>query len=270
MKFAFSSLAAPHASFASLVGWAKEFGFDGVELCALPGEPAEVRGVFESAGVEVACLASSIAMAPQRRKRAALAAEVRIWIDAAQRLGCRWVKILDTRAAPGETGNSAAVELAGWLLPLADYAAERGVTLVVENALSFRKAREVWMLLESIDHPNVAACWDVFNAAQAGESPYVSVPSLNSRIQYARVKEVQATPQGAQYCKLGEGEIPVQSFITRLRGIGYAGYVTIETAEGLLSDSIIKLRHWAAPTAVKTAAPRSTPARTVAVLKRDG
>jgi sugar phosphate isomerase/epimerase len=71
------------------------------------------------------------------------------------------------------------------------------------------------------------------------------------------VKDATLGPLGASYCKLGEGDVPVQKFLTRLRGIGYDGWVTIEwekawlpniaEPEEILPDSIKKLREWTKP-----------------------
>ena len=143
-------------------------------------------------------------------------------------------------------------------MPLGDYAAEREVTIVVENALSFRAAKEMWSILDRIQHPAIACCWDVFNAALVGETPYLSVPTLNSKIHYCQVKDAKLGALGATYCKLGEGDVPVQKFLTRLRGIGYDGYVTVEwekawlpalaEPEEILPDSIKKLKEWAGQT----------------------
>ena len=70
---------------------------------------------------------------------------------------------------------------------------------------------------------SVGVCWDLFNAVQIGEPPSVSVPVLNSKIQYVQVQDATIGALGATYCKLGEGEVPVEKFIRRLLGIGYDG-----------------------------------------------
>ena len=145
--------------------------------------------------------------------------------------------MLDTPVHPGRTAGGTAVEMAEWLLPVADYAAARDVTLVVENALYFRRAKELWMLLEAIGHPAVGVAWDLESATRAGESSAVSVPTLNLRIQYARV----AWGPGA-----------VEEFMRRLKGIGYGGYVTVSGAvEEVLADAAVRLRGWIEPPAAK-------------------
>jgi sugar phosphate isomerase/epimerase len=115
----------------------------------------------------------------------------------------------------------------------------------------------MWLILDRLSHPSIACCWDVFNAAMIGESPWTSVPFLNSRIQYVQVKDAKLGPLGANFCKLGEGDVQVQTLLTRLRGIGYTGWISVEwekawlpgiaEPEEILPDSITKLREWTKP-----------------------
>src|SRR5690349_4949595 len=153
MKFAFSTVCAPTWDFPTLLARAKEYGYDGIELRALTDrsagnpfmtDPAKLRSLFENAGIEICCLASSISMSQNKRKDAAAADELRLYIDTAEKLGCPIVKIFDTQVKPGWSRASTGVLFGDWLLPLADYAAERDIVIGVENALSFRMAKEIW------------------------------------------------------------------------------------------------------------------------------
>src|SRR5215213_9869551 len=276
MRFAFSTVSCPKWDFETIVSRAREYGYDGVEIRGFLNEslltsanvfvtaPDMVHDTFERGGVKIACLASSIAMEQggagwrfwREGPNAGHAAGLRTFIDTASRLGCPLVKIFDTQVRPGQSRESAGVALGDWLLPLADYAADRDVVIVIENALSFRSAKEMWSILDRLQHPSIACCWDVFNAALIGESPYFSVPVLNSKIAYTQVKDATLGQLGATYCKLGEGDVPVEKFITRLMGVGYNGYVTVEwekawlpglaEPEEILPDAIQKLRKWSA------------------------
>jgi sugar phosphate isomerase/epimerase len=279
MKFAFSTVSCPAWDFETICARAKEYGYGGVEIRGFLNEsiltaaniflsdPGKIRAMFKYHGIDIACLASSVAMSWDKKKDRVAADDARRFIDMAAAVGCPVVKIFDTQVQPGTVivptrwGNhsrsSAAVAFGDWILPLGDYAAERNVTIVVEGALSFRSAKEMWLILDRLNHPSIACCWDVFNAALIGESPYVSVPTLNSRIQYAQVKDAKLGPLGATYCKLGEGDVPVQKFLTRLMGIGYNGWVTFEwekawlpniaEPEEALPDAIKKMREWSKP-----------------------
>lgn len=282
MKFAFSTVACPKWNFQTIAARAKEYGYDGVEIRASLGEknlsaaniflsePARVREIFNSQGVAIACLSSPIAMTGERRKDQALAEECRRFVDMACAVGCGLVKVFDTQVQPGQSRWSTALALARWLEPLADYAAERDVQIVVENALSFRAAKEMWFILESVNHPAVSCCWDSLSAALIGESPAVSVPVLNSRIQLVHVKDARIRPTGAEFCLLGEGDVPVEKLLIRLRGIGYRGWVSVEwdkawlenlaEPEEILPQAIRKLREWTRPQITEQAKPKHQPA----------
>jgi sugar phosphate isomerase/epimerase len=270
MKFAFSTLAAPKWDFDTLISKAREFGYDGLEVRGFLNEtiltaanvfltdPRKLSQMCQSGGIAVACLSSSITMAGRKRQDAQSARDLVRFIDAAEQLGCRFVKISDTQVRPGQSRAEAATALAQWLVPMGDYAADKNVTILIENLLSFRNAKELWVILETLNHPAVAACWDVFNAAVIGEWPSVSVPTLNSRIQFTQVKDAQLGSLGANFCKLGEGDVRLADFFKRLRGIGYDGWVSFEwekawlpniagEPEEMLPDALKKMRDWTKP-----------------------
>src|SRR5687768_3832094 len=266
MRFAFSTVSCPKWDFDTIVARAKEYGYDGVEVRGFLNESiltasnpfltdaGKLRRTFADAGIEIACLASSIAMTHKKREDARLADALRTYIDTAQQLGCPLVKIFDTQVKAGQSRDSAGTVLGNWVAPLGDYAAEREVAIVIENALSFRNAKELWTIVDRLNHPSIGVCWDLFNAALVGKKPAYSVPTLNSKILYTQVKDATLGPLGATYTKIGEGDVEVRNFIRRLRGIGYEGYVTVEwekawlpnlaEPEEILPDAIRKLREW--------------------------
>jgi sugar phosphate isomerase/epimerase len=267
MKFAFSTVSCPKWDFETIVARAKEYGYAGVEVRGFLNESIltasnpfltdarKLRDLFDDNDLDICCLASSIAMTQSRKRDKAAADELRQFINTAHALHCPLVKVFDTQVRPGQDRPSAGVALGNWILPLADYAAERDVVIVIENALSFRAAKEMWSILDRLQHPSVACCWDVFNAAMVGESPYTSVPTLNSKIAYTQVKDAKLGPLGATYTKLGDGDVRIERFLTRLRGIGYKGWVTVEwekawlpniaEPEEVLPHAITRLREWA-------------------------
>lgn len=270
MKLAFSSLCAPEWDFHALAGKAKALGYDGVELRGFLDEtiltrsnpflsdPEKVRDLFRAAGVEVPCISTSVSFGNDASRDGRAAENLKRAIEFAAGMRCPRVKIADAQVKAGQVRGQAAALMGQWLLPLADHAAVRGVRIVIENLLSFRNARELWLLLESIQHPTVGACWDVFNAALIGEVPAVSVPTLNSRIEYVHVKDATFGPLGASLCKLGDGHVRIGDLLNRLKGIGYDGWLCLdwekaylpqltETPEEMLPDALAKLREWIKP-----------------------
>jgi sugar phosphate isomerase/epimerase len=242
MKFALTRSAFPQWDLPTLAAKAAEHGYDGVEWAGLAG----MEG-----GTPVICLASEIAMTGRARANRRAADEVCRYIDAARAVGCPYVKILDTTLRGERTAS--AVEMGHWLVPLGDYAARHGVTILVENRLTFRRSRDLWLVMEAANHPAVAAAWDVDVAGEVGEPPGVSVPTLNHRIQYAQFT-----------WRVGGENAIVGKLLTRLLGIGYEGWVALhavaESAEGpdvLLRDVLKQLRDWGTPRhpRIATAAP---------------
>lgn len=269
IQFAFSSLACSAWDFVSLAGKAKEFGYDGVELSGSPNDltptasnvflsdPRKVRDTFAEKGIKIAALSSSIAMTGNKKDDARLAKDVMRFIETAQSVGAEMVKVLDTSVRPGQTRADAGLALGAWLSPLADFAGDRGICLLVENAISFRQAREMWLLMEQLNHPAIGCCWDLLNAGLIGESPLISVPTLNSRISYVQMKDALITSAGPELCELGKGDLQVEKFLIRLRGIGYSGWITFDwdraqfpklgEPDTVLPEAVKKLRDWTKP-----------------------
>jgi sugar phosphate isomerase/epimerase len=261
MKFAFSTVACPQWDFQTIAANARQLGYDGVEIRlqnTLP-DPAQIRSTFAAAQVEIAVLASSVALAGKRKADNQAAVDLNRYIDTAQAIGCPVVRIFGTCVHAGRSLVESAALLGQWLLPLVEYAADHQVTLAIENAFPFRRASEIWAVLEAVNHPALAVCWDLLAAIQAGEPPAISVPVLNTRIQCVRVTDATIEQNTVRYCKLGEGTLPVRKLLSRLQGIGYRGWVSLDWPKAsiaqlaepdeVLPDAIGKLRDWTKPPA---------------------
>jgi sugar phosphate isomerase/epimerase len=221
MKFA---LVTTDADLAAAASRAKDFGFDALEV---PAGDAPV------AGLPVACVTVPTPIPFKPRDRAAYAEQLDRAITFAAQSNCRLVNPPGAPVHPGQSLGATAADVGRWLRPLADAAAARDVTLVVENALAFRKSQDLWTLLESVDHPAVAAAWDLANAAEAGESPAVSVPTLNSRIRYVRLRVDPVSNEHA-----------TRQLLTRLRGVGFTGHLAVQLPPELLGPAVEKLKAW--------------------------
>src|SRR5687768_4066619 len=175
MKFAFSTIGCPKWDFETLVLRAKEYGYDGVEIRGFLNEsvltaanvflsdPAKVRRTFADGGLSICCLASSIAYAQDKKRDAQLAGDLKLFIETARAIDCPMVKIFDAQVLAGKSRSGVGIAFGDWLVPLADYAAHHDVTIMIENALSFRSAKEMWTIVDRLNHPSIGVCWDIFN-----------------------------------------------------------------------------------------------------------
>ena len=266
MRLAFSTLTCPQWTFDEIAVRAREFGYDGVELWGFfTGKPvvaadalaAEPRAILDSLGdLKIAALVTAASMsgresAPQATR------ELRRFVDRAVALRCGCVR-LPAVSIPPRCNRAAVIdEFARWLAEVGDYAGDHGVQLAVENTGALRRAADLWRLLELVNHPAVGACWDVLDAAMAGETPAVSVPTLNLRIAHVVVRDAACGPRGAEYRPLGEGQVQVRDLLRRLMGIGYDGWVSFEwevalgqkigPCEQVLPQALAAMRQWTTP-----------------------
>ncbi len=240
IKLAFSTVACPEWTIEQAATKAEEFGYAGIELRTLTQgagtlacDPAltdtsKVKSILHAHGLEAVCLSTSVCMhyRDDSDGRNAITA-TRRYLETAAEIGATAVRIFGNEVEPGENRRSVIQRIASRVGSVADRAGELGVQLLFENAGSINRAKDWWWLFNLIDHPMVSLCWNVVNAASAGEGPAVSVPALNSRIALAKVKDT-VVGEGVGYVPLGEGNVEVEPFVKRLLGIGYDGYITVE------------------------------------------
>lgn len=261
----------PSTGLAALPSLAATLGYAGVEVhlpSAASTDPAInsivadrelVALAFEQAGVALSGLSAAVAFVDDKRDETPDA--VRRVIDLAARLRCPRVRVLDVRIAPGTSPADAILRFADKLLPLADHAADAGVTLMIQNALTLRSATAMWRLLEQADHPALACAWDPLASAAIGEDPMVAIPTLNRRIGQVLLRD--ATLADATNAKshkvialarLGLGELDLRRSIDRLRGIGFTGPAVVAyppelppdvgPAEELLAHAVAQWKAW--------------------------
>jgi len=266
IKLAFSTVACPDWTIEKVAQQAAEMGYQGVELRTLgPGggglacdpalsQPQKIANLFKKHGVKPVCLSTSLAL-DHKDVTAAKDAHwhVRHALESAAQMGCDCIRVFGYKVTPGENRNTAIERIADHILELADAAEQSGVQLLLENVGSLTKAKEWWWLLNIVDHPMVGLCWNVANAVAAGEPSSVSVPTLNSRIRLAKVKDTRVG-EGSGFVPLGEGTVGIEAFVNRLLGVGYEGYISVEwdrlwlpslaPAEAYLPDAHARLKGW--------------------------
>ena len=203
-----------------------EYGYDGLELRLLDGEPIDplapdpetrrtIAQALARAGVTLVCLDTSIELAQPFDQA----------LPAAVELASEW----DAPAVRvfGGAGGSLD-EIAGRLEPVLGRAEELGVTIALETHDAFSSAALVAELLERVPSSSFAATWDVHHPYRLGESPVDVVRALGTRIHLVHVKDARRSGDDWQLVPLGEGEVPVRESLAVLAAAGYDGWLTVE------------------------------------------
>ncbi len=250
MKLAFSSVGCPAWDLPTMVEKAKEYGYDGIELRGLQGQmqlpvapelaadPAKIAELMGQAGVEFVCLASAASFSSRDpRQVAENAAQVREYIDLAAKLKCPCVSVYGGEI-PGskllglhwtERRDTVLARIAAAIRDLAPYAAERGVTVVIENGGDFVDSQSMWYLVDAADSPAVRCCWSPFAARTRDERPTRSIPRLGAKIGLVHIGDGKFGDNGTfgGHVPPGQGDVEIARTVQLLRGINYRGYIVV-------------------------------------------
>lgn len=240
MKIAFSTLGCPDFSWVDIYSMAKDFHFDGIEIRGLgreikavtaqPFTPAQLKRTIKKLNeldLEIPCLSSGCGL-KFKENREQNVAEITEYIHLAKQLGTPFIRILADREphVTGEVDDQYIVELMKELAALAE---PSEVTLLIETNGVYADTARLKRLLDSIDHPLVAALWDVHHPYRFfHESPETTVSNLGGYIKYIHVKDSVMEGDSVRYRMMGEGDLPVRDALDALDKINYDGYVSLE------------------------------------------
>ncbi|MFA6561008.1 MAG: sugar phosphate isomerase/epimerase family protein [Verrucomicrobiia bacterium] len=120
------------------------------------------------------------------------------------------------------------------LVSLADMAAQRGVTLLMETGQETAEClRE---MLEELRHPALGVNFDPANMILYGKGdPVAAVRTLGPWIKHVHIKDaVRAKQPGTWGAEVpwGEGEVGTTAFLNALKEVGFAGVLAIEREAG--------------------------------------
>ncbi|MCX6901335.1 MAG: sugar phosphate isomerase/epimerase [Verrucomicrobia bacterium] len=120
------------------------------------------------------------------------------------------------------------------LVSLADAAAQRGITLLMETGQETAEClRE---LLEELRHPALGVNLDPANMILYGKGdPVAAVRTLGPWIRHVHIKDAIRTKQPGTWgseVPWGEGEVGATAFLNALKDAGFAGVLAIEREAG--------------------------------------
>src|SRR6478736_3960815 len=208
---------------------------------------------------------------PDKTFRQKEIAKQKRWIDMTFTLGGSYCRVLSGQRRP-ELSNDEGVKLAAESIETClPYAAERGITLILENHYKddfweypeFAQKAEVFCkLVDSIQHPNFGVNYDPSNTYLAGEDPIDLLKRVSHRVvtmhasdRYLKegtIEDLRREEGGsAGYAKrlshgeIGKGLNDYDTIFSELKRVGFDGWISIEDGvEGMeqLERSVTFLR----------------------------
>jgi sugar phosphate isomerase/epimerase len=154
-------------------------------------------------------------------------------VAAALHAGCL---VLYSGARGGHTINHAKRLLRSALQDLLPIADEFGVTLAIEPMHAGCAAewtfltdlRDTELLIDEFASRNLKLAFDTYHFGY-DQSVLDRLPSLIPKLAIVQLGDAKMTPNGEQNrCRLGEGVLPLQTFVGALKQHGYEGYCDVE------------------------------------------
>ena len=181
-------------------------------------------------------------------------AKQKYWIDMTQVLGGSYCRVLSGQRRPELSMDDGIRHAADCIHACLPYAAERGITLILENHYKddfweypeFAQKMEVFCkLVDSIDHPNFGVNYDPSNTYLAGEDPIDLLKRISHRVvtmhasdrflKEGTIEDLRREEGGASgYAKrlshgeIGKGLNDYDAIFAELKSKGFNGWISIE------------------------------------------
>jgi sugar phosphate isomerase/epimerase len=229
VKLSFMTFVCPTWEIEKAVAFARDTDFDGIEIRVdaghkhgissqtSPTERKRVRDLFDAAGVDVACIATSCNFAfPDPALHAENLAAAKANLDLAADLGAPLVRIFAGGKIP-ELTSEAADQVAAAFDEVGTYAAPSGVCPMLECGHDIIKgASEAEAVLKRLSVRNAGALW---NHAAMDDATYAV---LKDRLRHFHVHGDVLDPTQAAIADL----------IGRMNKVGYTGFISLEVIKG--------------------------------------
>jgi sugar phosphate isomerase/epimerase len=254
MSVGFSSTVYPGLNLPALLEQAQALGFKAIELHgqADPREnghapvgpsltdPAAVAAACKNVGINIVSLRTPCEIGHRgRRTRQAQETSLRKACDTAAELVCLNVIVTPSIVPAGQNRDHVLGRIVESLRKLAPFAAERRVSILVENHGSFVSSRDTWYILDAVGHPAVRCCWNPCSAIIAGETHSLGVPRVGRQTVVVHLLDATRTSTGGieQYVVPGQGQIELGRYLLLMHGIAADPHWIVDGPPGSGSSS---------------------------------
>jgi len=245
---AFSTLGCPNWSWKTILEGADKMGYVALELRGIAGEMdlpkvpefmgtrlAETKKDLAALGIYVSDLGASSRMHEKDPKvREAQFEEGRRFIDLAQAMGVKYVRMFGDKIPEGEPKDEVMKRVVEGFRKMADYGKPAGVTVLIESHGDFTKSADIEHILTAVNVPNFQLLWDAHHSYVAGgeKQPAETFAKIGKWARHTHLKDskpgASGKPEDRRYVLLGTGEVPVKEQVKVMAAAGYKGLYCFE------------------------------------------
>lgn len=240
---AFSTLGCPMWSWKAILEAADRLGYAGIEIRGVAGEMdlpkvpefqgtrlAETKKDLAALGIVVSDLGASSRMHekdPVTREKQL--DEGRRFIDLAQAMGVKYVRMFGDKIPEGEPREEVMKRVVDGFQAMAEHARPAGVTVLIESHGDFTRSADLAGILTRVGSPQLALLWDAHHSFVAGqEKPADTWAALGKWVRHTHLKDSRPEGSDRRYVLVGAGEVPVREQVKVLAGAGYEGFYSFE------------------------------------------
>lgn len=243
-KLSFSTLGCPDWDFDTIVNFATENKYDGIEFrgikreldltkCDAFNSDTNIKASLKKLNdkkLKVVDLGSSAELhhkdASERQKNIDGAKQ---FIDLAQKLNCANVRVFPNDIPDGQTKEETIALIVSALKELGEYAARKNVYVLMETHGKIVYTADLLNIMQQVSHPHVGLVWDAYNMWSVTKEPPAQVySSLKKYIRHAHIKDAKEINGKEEYVFLGEGTSPIFEAVDLLAKNNYNGYYSFE------------------------------------------
>ena len=241
----FSTLGCPDWSFESILDFAVNNNYNGIELRGIKRELdlskcpefsskeniQSTRKRVEDKNLKIVDLGSSAQMHhPKGAERDENMDEAKRFIELAQQLHCPYVRVFPNIFPKGTRKEMRSLRhIVSALQELGDHAKGTGVKVLLETHGELVQSGDIEKIMQSVNHPGVGLVWDVVNMwSVTKESPAQVYSRLKKYIHHTHIKDLVFNNGKEEYVLLGKGTTPIFEAIDLLAKDGYEGYFSFE------------------------------------------
>lgn len=239
MKFAFTTLGCPGWTLEQAAAAAREYGYDGVELRLIDGQPitgdnlranrSRLATLFGPGKPELIALATAVQLSgsdpAKRRQNREIAEEM---VELAAILGVKLIRVFGGKRPEGVDEARGIENVAAGLNEIAPAAERAGVIVMLETHDDFCGSGVVAEIMRRVPSRAIGVHWDVQNTYKMGDSVERAWSALGDRVVHVHVKDAVRGGEPWKRVLLGEGEVPVREALRLLVSQGYSGYACVE------------------------------------------